>query len=148
MVYLKLQRDNTVVGATAIEDPHYLKYQERNHMIVMCPESEATGILANDVNTMYHLAGRDELQGVEEPLLDAYFIDVYEYELIVENLDDDDIINPPEPSEDDQEDDEYMTPEVMRTKILELSELVTELQDANEFLSDCLIEMSEVVYGE
>lgn len=117
-------------------------------MIVICPENEATGILANDVNTMYHLAGRDELKGVEEPLLDAYFIDKYEYELIIENLDDDDIINPPEPSEDDQEDESYMTPEQMRLRIIELEKRATALAEENEFLSDCLIEMSEVVYGD
>lgn len=146
MVYLKLQRDKTVVGATAIEDPHYLKFQERNQMIVICPEKEATGILANDVNTMYHLAGRDELKGVEEPLLDAYFIDKYEYELIIENLDDDDIINPPEPSKDEQEDETYMTPEQMRARIVDLERASSEKDNRIEMLEECILEMSEYVY--
>ena len=101
-IYLKLQREDTVVGAVKIEEPRFLKFQERNRIIIECSENEAVAVLVDDHNTIYHLAGKAPLEGIEEPLLDAFTIDEIEYLALKEQMGDDDIIDPPEPSEDDQ----------------------------------------------
>lgn len=140
MIHFKILDDESVVvGAEAYEDPApYVKMQERNHILVRCSEQEAEGLLASDNNTIYRLEGRT-LNSDEATDLTAVFIAEAEYDEIVLALD------PPDPEDDDPEIPDGTDEEEVLTRA-ELTELVRQLQDRNDFLEECLMEMSEIVY--
>ena len=141
MIHFKILDDEgVVVGAEAYEDPvPYVKMQERNHILVRCSEQEAEGLLASDNNTIYRLEGRT-LNSDEATDLTAVFIAEAEYDEIVLVLD------PPDPEDDDPEIPDGTDEEEVLTRA-ELTELVRQLQNRNDFLEECLMEMSEIVYA-
>ena len=61
----RINRDGDCIGMT--EAPNYIK-QAENGSYVLCPEPEASGIAFNGV--VYHLLGRDSLEGVETIMLE------------------------------------------------------------------------------
>ena len=61
----KITRDGASLGLT--ERPTYIK-QAPNGCLVLCPESEAVGIVWE--GTPLHLPGRDELEGAETVMLE------------------------------------------------------------------------------
>lgn len=84
MRYIKiLGADGSVVAAEAIETPAYVRVQEKNGLIVRCPEMNALGILSADGGTIYQLEGKAPLDGKD---MTAIFIDVTEYTVLSESL--------------------------------------------------------------
>lgn len=84
MRYIKiLGPDGSVVAAEAIETPVYVRVQEKNGLIVRCPEMNALGILSADGGTIYQLEGKAPLDGKD---MTAIFIDVTEYTVLSESL--------------------------------------------------------------
>ena len=84
MRYIKiLGADGSVVAAEAIETPVYVRVQEKNGLIVRCPEMNALGILSADGGTIYQLEGKAPLVGKD---MTAIFIDVTEYPVLSESL--------------------------------------------------------------
>lgn len=84
MRYIKiLGADGSVVAAEAIETPVYVRVQEKNGLIVRCPEMNALGILSADGGTIYQLEGKAPLDGKD---MTAIFIDVTEYTVLSESL--------------------------------------------------------------
>lgn len=84
MRYIKiLGADGSVVAAEAIETPVYVRIQEKNGLIVRCPEMNALGILSADGGTIYQLEGKAPLDGKD---MTAIFIDVTEYTVLSESL--------------------------------------------------------------
>ncbi len=142
MFYFKIVADHdNVIGVIAFELPSFIKWQERNRRLVRCPKEEAQGIVSDaDNNTIYRL-NNQQIPGVEnDGLLSAVSISQAEYEEYE--------------ATHRQEDPEDLTPEIPEDtpeeEILtraELTQKIKELETQNEFLQDCLLEMSEVVYG-
>lgn len=62
----KIIKDGTSLGMT--EAPTYVR-QAENGCFVLCQEAEATGIAHN--GTVYHLLGREALEGTESVILEA-----------------------------------------------------------------------------
>lgn len=62
----KIIKDGTSLGMT--EAPTYVR-QAENGCFVLCQEAEATGIAHN--GTVYHLLGRESLEGAESVILEA-----------------------------------------------------------------------------
>lgn len=62
----KIIKDGTSLGMT--EAPAYVR-QAENGCFVLCQEAEATGIAHN--GTVYHLLGREALEGAESVILEA-----------------------------------------------------------------------------
>lgn len=84
MRYIKiLGAGGSVVAAEAIETPVYVRVQEKNGLIVRCPEMNALGILSADGGTIYQLEGKAPLDGKD---MTAIFIDVTEYTVLSESL--------------------------------------------------------------
>lgn len=63
---IKIIKDGTSLGMT--EAPTYVR-QAENGCFVLCREAEATGIAHN--GTVYHLLGREALEGAESVILEA-----------------------------------------------------------------------------
>lgn len=63
---IKIIKDGTSLGMT--EAPTYVR-QAENGCFVLCQEAEATGIAHN--GTVYHLLGREAMEGAESVILEA-----------------------------------------------------------------------------
>lgn len=121
MLYVKIMEGDTVVTAEAHESPVFICRQEKNNILVRCPEVHAQGILSLDGSTVYQLDGKPSLD------LDngytAYPTVMTEYEEIVNN----------QTQEEDTEDENPEIPEGTDERTVltraELTAKVTELAD-------------------
>jgi len=147
-VYIELQSNGTTVGAEALENPVYIKYQDKNKMLLRCNQKEAQGIMSADNNTIYQLKDKPELKGVEENILNAFFISKEDYENIKVTLPDIDEEETEEHSPDEeQQETNTMNTAQMRAEIIKLTESVKTLQEQNQMLTDCILEISENIYA-
>ncbi|NCC06708.1 MAG: hypothetical protein EOM30_01370 [Clostridia bacterium] len=121
MLYVKIMEGDTVVTAEAHESPVFICRQEKNNILVRCPEVHAQGILSLDGSTVYQLDGKPSLD------LDngytAYPTVMTEYEEIVNS----------QTQEEDTEDENPEIPEGTDERTIltraELTAKVTELAD-------------------
>lgn len=132
MRYFKVLLDETVLTAEAHDPPAFVKLQTKNNIKVRCSEHYAQGIISLDGSEVYQLPGKAALPDVEKIAVE---ITMTEYEEIIS---------------EDPEDEAPVIPEGETEEPLTRAELtakVKALEDRNEFLEDCLLEMSEVVYA-
>ena len=79
MEFFKVLRGDTLVGVEKSPDPIFVRWQEKNNIIIRCPKNEAEAIISGkDGETVYLLPGK-ELHGVETDLI-AVLITEAEYE--------------------------------------------------------------------
>lgn len=136
MLCIKIYGKNgSIISAEQLTDPVYVCYQSINRTVVACSEVKAQGVVAKDGSQIYQLKGRTELPGNR---LLAEEISQADYDALIEELD-----IPDEPPEEDPDDpdsgSDVMTAAEMREKIIDLTQQI-------EFLGDCLLEMSEIIY--
>jgi hypothetical protein len=125
LLYLKLQStDNTIVAVEEITDPAYVCYQARNGIIIRCTEKEAQGIMSANGQTIYQLADKARLQGIEETLLDAFLIDEFEYETLKNKIE----MPPEETTDTDGNNADSDT-------VLTMGELVTSINQLREAIA-------------
>lgn len=140
MTYIKVTDGiGTVVAAEAIETPVYVRVQEKNGLIVRCPERNALGILSADSSVAYQLEGRVAIPDAE---LTAALISQLEYDALATTLEETATETPEDAGTGEtQEQEVVMTPAKMylRIKDLEaenkaLTAQVTELGEAMDLL--------------
>lgn len=83
MKYMELLADDgTVVGVAAEEQPNYVKYIARHDIFIGCREDEAQAVMI--VDQICYLTGHEDLRSVRDDIiLNAVFIDEYEYERLI-----------------------------------------------------------------
>ena len=142
MLYIKIMKNDTVIAVEAHPKPVYV-HKQPNGTVVACSERKAQGILSVDASVIYQLEGKEPLEGTT---LTAAPITTAEYLSLVESLDELPEESPEEPTEPGTEDEgeKVMTTTQMRERILDLE---TNLETSNEFLKDCLLEISTVIYA-
>ncbi|MBQ7545334.1 MAG: hypothetical protein IJT41_00010 [Clostridia bacterium] len=121
-MYYKLLQNGQVVRV--VERQSFLRWQEKHGMLVPCDEAYASGILGTD-GVAYHVDGLTEipLAGIET----VQEIDRAEYIALADALGVE-----------------------IEPKIEDVPILRAQLQaqsERNDFIEDCLLEMSEAVYG-
>ena len=138
MLYVKVfGTDGRIISAEEHSDPVYVCYQTTNGVVVRCSAVKAQGLVSANQSQIYHLQGRPQMPG---RYLVAEEISQADYEQLIEELDIDDD-DPPAPDPDDEgQGADYMTAAEMR-------EAITELKASKEFLEECILEMSEILYG-
>ena len=134
MRYFKIIRDETILTAEAHDPPAFVKLQAKNNIKVRCSEHYAQGIISLNGQEVYQLPGKAALPGVDKTAVE---ITMTEYDEIISGYDPED--DTPVIPDDD--------PEEPLTRA-ELTAKVRQLEERNEFLEDCLLEMSEIVYGD
>lgn len=152
MVYFKIVKNDTIIAVEAHPTPVYV-YKQRNGVVIRCSAYYAQGILSIDGSTIYQLEDKPVL---DDNLLIATKITTAEYLNLVDTLDE----LPEEEVESDTEienepaGEKVMTTVEMRARILELeAELEAQTQtnkeqlERQDFLEECILEMSEVIYG-
>lgn len=125
MEYFKVYKGDKLIGVEASPDPAFVKWQERNNMIILCSKEEAEAIVSDkDGETVFLLPGK-QLHGVETDL-SAVLVTQAEYEEALGTID-----QPPDPEDDNPEipsgqtDDEIMTRAQLTSAVLELQDAVT-----------------------
>lgn len=127
MVYIKAyDAEDVYIGADAIDEPVWCRRQVNSGRWVCCDEQDAQGIVSSDGNAIYLIRGQQPL-GVKEPY--AEIIDRAEYEALRDG-----VIDP----EDEIEPEDPETPEILTR---------AELTARVALLEECLLEMSEKLYG-
>ena len=122
-----------LVSVEALEEPVYVMFQTRNNKLIRCSERLAQGILDVTGSTIYQLSERPLLP--DEPDRTAVIITQAEYDELSQDY--------PEPNpkpDDSEQDDPPLTVGEMRAKLAEQEATIS-------MLTECLLEMSEIVYG-
>lgn len=132
--------EDNLTGAERLDPPVFVHWQISNGMMVRCEQEEAQAVISED-GSVYYLINGCLPHGEKEPY--AEFITEEEYRAIIDYDPEDDDPDVP----DDQDEDEIMTRAELTAKVNELQEASDEKDERIEFLEDCLLEMSEVVYA-
>jgi hypothetical protein len=147
MKYYKVIANGTVIDANYI----WLRWQRKHNILIGCEPHEANYIQSYDQAQVWRVQWLNPVPA-DAPIfetIDAVEISEEEYLDLRSQLDSG--LTPvepepepepeyPDPVEPEPEPEVVMTPEEMRRRIVELTE-------HNQMLEECLLEMSEVVYG-
>ena len=154
MRYIEIMSaDETTVGVESAEEFVFVKYQDKNQIIIRCLEKEAQGVIsAESDSTIYQLLGKEKIKGVDGDVLTAKFICKEDYENLQalfsnNNKKDDSSSTEPDGKDDNPGTSSVMTTAQMRATIISLSSDVKDLKEQNQMLTECLLDMSEQVYA-
>lgn len=135
-MYYKIISEGKIVDAC--DGLNYVRWQEKNRIFLSCEAEDAEGIVTSNGADIYLLPDVEAVEGFAYAT--ATEITEEEYTALRDELDAGGTVI--EPDEDPDGD----SPGKTRLRLLE--EQVAELAEANAMLTECLLEMSEVVYGE
>ena len=148
-----------VISNGAIIDANYtwLKWQTKHHILLGCEPHEANYIQSSDQSKVWRVQWLNPVPADAPTFetVEAVEITEEEYLEIRKQLDDGfEVVVPEEiPEEEIPEDTtieapsvEVMTPEEMRRKIVYLEAALAEQAKTNEVLTECLLEMSALIY--
>lgn len=147
MNYYKVISGSDVIDV--VDDLVTVKYSSTSKCVVRCKEQEdPNGIISSDGQYIWHVEGWNEFDdGIERDTVKLFEIMESEYETLKEQLSETGKVPEPEKPESPEEAETVMTPVEMRVKIKELTATIDNLTTRNEFLEECLMEISEVVYA-
>lgn len=162
MNYYKVIENGTVIDANFI----FLKWQEKNRILLGCDASEANFIQSTDQNKIWKVDWLNPVDADAGEYEKAEAVEITEEEYIELRKQLDEGLEPvePEPTEPTEPEPEIpddtgtgetvMSVEEMRRRIsiletaLEEQKIINgEQMERNDFLEGCLLEMSEIVYG-
>ena len=134
-MYYKIISDGLIVDACS--ELNYVRWQERNRLFLSCEQAGADGFVSSDGSQIYLLEDTADI----EDLPHATFTEITleEYTEIRNELIDGGAIDV-----DTTDPEEEARQEFNRSEILKRME---ELETQNMILLECIIELSEVVYG-
>lgn len=147
MDYYKVIIDDNVVDVGTI----FLKWNTSMRHMFMCSANEAQFVMGRDSNTCYRDDWMKMYEGNPSTYLPAkvVMINAREYDEIRALLEDgEDIHEPPEPiPEPEPEPHEEPAPEPdAPMTISEMRQQITEMSAMMEMLTECILEISEVIY--
>lgn len=144
MLFIKVLNGNgDIVSVEALEEPVYIMQIPSNGVVVICKKaSEAQGIQDVTGSYVYQLYGKTPIQD-ESITRIAHIIPEYEYDELTAEY--------PEPNPQPEEPQEEETPPLTMSQMREVIETqqatIEELQQTNDMLLECLLEISEIVYA-
>lgn len=151
MTYFKIAKDGTVIDANI----NFLKWNSKHRCMFVCDVSEAEFAQSYDQTTIYHDNWLKPVPSAvtQYEVATVAVISATEYDEIRAMLDDGETIpdvpdEPPVEPDDGQQDDDSDDGEDRPMTVAEMRQIITEQQEQIAMLTDCILEMSEVVYGE
>lgn len=134
----KILLGNTVVDVQ--ERLQYVMWQEKNKLLLSCDERLAEGILSADNSVAWHLEGLPDMPE-EFDTVKAVEISEDKYNELKEKL------GTGEKPTEEKPKEEVLESTDLRLKVASLTQEVETLKSNNDMLSDCILEMSEIVYA-
>lgn len=77
-MYYKVIKNNKVIDV--LENLAYVRWQDRNKIMVLCDENSAQGIISSDRNHIWHTPSLYEIPVDGYDTVEVEPIDIYEYE--------------------------------------------------------------------
>ena len=149
MTFYKIVRDGTVIDAGFI----FLKWSERSHRLVVCDVNEAQFVQSFDQEHVYHTDWLKlaPTEAGDYETVEVVAVDATEYDEIRALLDDGETIpneQAPFTEEPEEQSSEPEQPEPERPlTVQEMRQLIADQQERIALLEDCVLEMSEALYG-
>lgn len=150
MNYFKIIADGRVVDVGEI----FLRWQEKNRILISCPLEEAQLVQGHDGETIYRVPWLNPLpeEAGSYESVEAAIIDRQEYLDLLAVLEDGEQPIEPEPPKQEPEPEPEPDPEQPEEEkpmtVAEMRQRIKELEARNDMLLECLLEMSEIVYAE
>ena len=135
-MYYKIVSNGIIVDAC--EEMRFVKWQNKNCIWLNCEEREADGIVTSNGEDIYILPGGEPVDGFAEGTYSE--ITEEEYAEIREEIDAGEEI-----PDEDGGDDEPTNPS--RTRLAALEEKIASMEQENYMLTECLLEISEILWG-
>lgn len=148
MTYFKVIRDGSAVDAGWM----FLRWNARHQCLMVCEPRDAHYVQNYTETAIYRPGWLNPLPdgAPTYPTVEAAIINETEYEELIESLDGGEPVpEPPEPQpepEPEPEPEPQPEPEPRMT-IQEMREKIAEQEETISMLTECLLEMSEIVYG-
>lgn len=133
-MFYKILCDGKIVDACTVLN--YVKWVDRNQIFVSCTASDADGIVSSDGSEIYLFETADMSGDYKYVSYAEITEDVY-YEILEE-------LEKGKPIDDDPEPNPDIEPVVKD----ELIERLESLEEMNDILTECILEMSEIIYAE
>ena len=141
-MYYKVQLDGEIIDA--LDRLDCCKYVPRSRSVLRCTAKDSPeGIISARTGRYYHVDGWPGFPAdVDSLTVVLSEIDVDTYDAITAALDDGAY-----PEDGSLQDTEEESEESPKTTAQKLNERIEELESQNAMLLECLLEMSEIVYG-
>lgn len=144
--FYEIRDGESTIDVIANSEDRFVSEVEKIGVLRGAKFEDAQGVISSDGQWLWQIAGRKKLPLDYKEIELREILTEKEYNEIKEKLNTGGSIVDPEP-ENPENPGEIMGPIEMRLKINELSANVDELQTRNEFLEECLMEMSEIIYA-
>lgn len=122
---------------------NFVRWQKKNSLFLACSnEAEAGGIISSDGSTIYLLEGAEQVND----LAYAHYAEIDEdtYNSLREQLIENGILDDPKEESPSTEEENTETSEPVAKS--EERQLIESLQEQVNMLTECILEMSELVY--
>ncbi len=147
MRYFKIIQDGAIIGCGT----NFIAWLPRTRRFAICDMDLAQAVIDVISEQRFHaewLAAVPAESGVVFPTAEVVLIDADEYNDIYEELSDGEPIPIPEPEPEPTPPEPEPEPEEQpRMTVQEMREKITEQEDQIAMLTECLLEMSEIIYG-
>ena len=148
MRYFKIIQDGNIIGCGA----NFIRWFPRTRRFAICDMEQAQGVMDSLTEQLFHTNWLYEIPaeaGITFPEAEVVLIDADEYNDIYEYLSDGEPIPIPEPEPEPTPPEPEPEPEEQpRMTVQEMREKIAEQEDQIAMLTECLLEMSEIVYGD
>ena len=150
MTYYKLVSGELIVDAICDDDARWIVENRHNYSTFTGSQAEASGVLSSDGSKVWHIEGKPAFHDFPQyPTVQLVEVEQVEYDALIEELTANGAINVPgDPMDDTSPGADDAQRVAKLPAIAALEKMVAELLQQNEMLTECLLEMSEVVYGE
>lgn len=144
MTYYKLVSNGKILDAIIAEEANWIIQNGRNYSLFSGEEEFAWGVEASDGHATYHILGCPVFHDYPDyETVELVEIDREEYvdvmaDIIAERAEEGEEIPGDDPDEPEAE---------AKTRLQILEETIAGLREENEMLVECILEMSEIVYG-
>lgn len=148
MKHYKLVTDELIVDAIRDEDAQWIVENRHNYSTYTGRRDLASGVLSSDGTKVWHLDGKPPFHDFPDYVtVRLVEIEPAEYEALIEELTANGAIRPqddePAPENDDGSERTAKLPAIKA-----LEERMEALAAENAMLTECLLEISEIIYGE
>lgn len=141
MIFVKVtDRNGVTLSIEAVQYPSYFKREHTNNILVGCSLQEAEGIQLPGKIGLCLIEGRSLGEFETNDMNIATFVSLSEYEEYDET---NKLVDPEDESPQIPED----VPEETILTRAELTQRIESLEEQNEFLQNCILEMSEIIYS-
>ena len=144
MAYYKLVSGGAVLDAVSDETARWIVENRNNYSTYVGEKEDAYGVLSTDGQNVYHISGKSAFHDFPDYVtVTMEEIGEGEYQKIRDDLAAGEVLVEETETMEEQE------PEAPKpkTRIQELEEQIQSLREENQMLTECLLEISEIVYA-